>query len=112
LKRITSGSWSARLARLLLSQHSTPDPRSNLSPAELLMKRKLKTCLDRILPNNAEIAKRKVTPPPHREFKVDDHVFVRSYNQQKKWEKAKIVKRIGRLLYIVRTEIGLIWKRH
>ncbi|KRY49757.1 Uncharacterized protein T03_12337 [Trichinella britovi] len=65
LKRITSGSWSARLARLLLSQHSTPDPRSNLSPAELLMKRK-------------------VTPPPHREFKVDDHVFVRSYNQQKR----------------------------
>ncbi|KRX13745.1 Transposon Ty3-I Gag-Pol polyprotein [Trichinella nelsoni] len=112
LKRITSGSWSARLARLLLSQHSTPDPRSNLSPAELLMKLKLKTYLDRILPNNAEIAKRKVTPPPHREFKVDDHVFVRSYNQQKKWEKAKIVKRIGRLLYIVRTEIGLIWKRH
>ncbi|KRZ80004.1 Uncharacterized protein T10_3602 [Trichinella papuae] len=63
------------------------------------------------LPNNTEIAKRKVTPP-HREFKVDDHVFVRCYNQQNKLAKAKIVKRIGRLLYIVRTEIGLIWKRH
>ncbi|KRZ15909.1 Uncharacterized protein T11_2133 [Trichinella zimbabwensis] len=34
------------------------------------------------------------------------------YNQQNKLAKAKIVKRIGRLLYIVRTEIGLIWKRH
>ncbi|KRY11928.1 hypothetical protein T12_1972 [Trichinella patagoniensis] len=69
------------------------------------------TCLDRIFLHSAEITKRKVTPP-HREFKVDDHVFVRGYNKQKKWEKAKIVKRIGRLLYIVRTEIGMKWKRH
>ncbi|KRY89465.1 Ribosome biogenesis protein BMS1 -like protein [Trichinella pseudospiralis] len=78
LKRITSGSWSAPLARLLLFQHTTPDPRSNLSPAELLMKRELKTCLDRILPNNAEIAKRKILQPTEEMIKGEDRKKNRS----------------------------------
>ncbi|KRZ67859.1 hypothetical protein T10_256 [Trichinella papuae] len=90
----------------LITQRRTLGLTSN--PAEFLIKRKLKTCLDRILPNNTEIAKRKL----YRDFKIDEHVLARCCNQQNKWTKAKIVKRIGRLLYIVGTETGLLWKRH
>ncbi|KRZ70493.1 Uncharacterized protein T10_6564 [Trichinella papuae] len=94
LKRRSTGSWSERLAGPLLSQHTTPHPKSNISPAELLTKRKLRTCLDQILLNNAKLAEREVTSP-RREFKEDDHVFARCYNQMDKWSKAQIVKRLG-----------------
>ncbi|KAL1232648.1 Gametocyte-specific factor 1-like [Trichinella spiralis] len=54
------------------------------------MERKLRTCLDQILPNKTKLAQRKVTPPC-REFKEDDHVFARCYNELDKWSKAQIV---------------------
>ncbi|KRX83391.1 hypothetical protein T06_220 [Trichinella sp. T6] len=57
---------------------------------QVLMERKLRTCLDQILPNKTKLAQRKVTPI-RREFKEDNHVFARCYNELDKWSKAQIV---------------------
>eukprot|EP00079_Xenopus_tropicalis_P023325 XP_012815654.2 PREDICTED: LOW QUALITY PROTEIN: uncharacterized protein K02A2.6-like [Xenopus tropicalis] len=53
LKRIIDGDWNYRLAKFLLQQHITPSTSTGCSPAELLMNRHLKTCLDRLHPDLA-----------------------------------------------------------
>ncbi|KRY29608.1 Cell adhesion related protein [Trichinella spiralis] len=67
-----------------------PNTRRHTPSRQVLMERKLRTCLDQILPNKTKLAQRKVTPPC-REFKEDDHVFARCYNELNKWSKAQIV---------------------
>ncbi|KFD51282.1 LOW QUALITY PROTEIN: hypothetical protein M514_07882 [Trichuris suis] len=51
LKKIIHGSWDKRVARFLLASHITPSTTTGLSPAELLMGRKLKTCVDHLHPD-------------------------------------------------------------
>ncbi|XP_013913085.1 PREDICTED: LOW QUALITY PROTEIN: uncharacterized protein LOC106542012 [Thamnophis sirtalis] len=55
LGRMDRGDWQSRVAAYLLSQHPTPCPTTNKSPAELLMGRRLRTPLDRVgLANGSE----------------------------------------------------------
>ena len=51
LQKIVRGDWITRLARFLLQQHSTPHSSTGVSPAELLMKRRIKTHLDCLRPD-------------------------------------------------------------
>ncbi|XP_026566883.1 uncharacterized protein K02A2.6-like, partial [Pseudonaja textilis] len=48
LARFGRDDWHHKLARFLMSQHSTPCAVTNKSPAELLMGRRLRTVLDRL----------------------------------------------------------------
>ncbi|XP_070604721.1 uncharacterized protein, partial [Erythrolamprus reginae] len=85
LKRLPQNSWKARLADVLMTQHTTPCVTTGKTPAELLMGRKLRIILDRLHPGYAgtvqwpEAARREVT--------VGDAVFARAYSGQKNWEK-------------------------
>ncbi|KRZ77842.1 Transposon Tf2-6 polyprotein [Trichinella papuae] len=88
------------------------------SPAELLMKRRLRTVLDRIHPDieeeaiegNSDVTK----PDKHkiRMFAPDDLVFARNYAHGPKWCPATIVAPTGPVSYKVRTSDGQLWKRH
>ena len=51
LQKIVQGDWTARLARFLLQQHSTTHTSTGVSPAELLMKRRIKTHLGCLCPD-------------------------------------------------------------
>ncbi|KFD47113.1 hypothetical protein M513_12023, partial [Trichuris suis] len=111
LQKDSSGDWSVRIARLLLTQHATPSPTTSVSPAELLMNRKLVTCLDRLKPhshNSFQVDR----SPPRKQFEVNDPVFARLYGRTQKWARATITGKLGRVLYIVSTADGLILKRH
>ena len=51
LQKIVYGDWTARLAQFLLQQYSTPHTSTGISPAELLMKCRIKTHLDCLSPD-------------------------------------------------------------
>ena len=52
------GSLSSKLSRFLLSYNSTPQTVTGISPAELLMNRKIKTVLDWIIPQKTTVRER------------------------------------------------------
>uniref|UniRef100_A0A8C6VFG1 Gypsy retrotransposon integrase-like protein 1 n=1 Tax=Naja naja TaxID=35670 RepID=A0A8C6VFG1_NAJNA len=53
LQQLGPGDITEKLEKLLSVQHITPSPSTNLSPAELLMGRKLRSSLDRLHPTYA-----------------------------------------------------------
>ncbi|XP_026533449.1 uncharacterized protein K02A2.6-like, partial [Notechis scutatus] len=48
LAKLRQADWHSKLSTYLLTQHATPCPTTNKSPAELLMGRRLRTTLDRL----------------------------------------------------------------
>ncbi|KRY07833.1 hypothetical protein T12_4570 [Trichinella patagoniensis] len=112
------GSWKQRPANFLFSQRVSPCATTGKSPAELLMKRRLRTVVDRIHPDIEEktieshsdvtkLDKQKI-----RMFAPDDLVFARNYAHGPKWCPATIVAPTGPVSYKVRTIDGQLWKRH
>lgn len=59
LKKMDDLAWEVRIPNLLLSLRSTPCTSTNKTPAELLMKRRLRTLLDTIHPDNLQHKKLK-----------------------------------------------------
>ncbi|GBM99288.1 hypothetical protein AVEN_80614-1 [Araneus ventricosus] len=59
-KRIISGDWNQRLTRFLLTQFITPSAATGFSPAELLMKRRVRTVLDLLHPDLVENRKKRM----------------------------------------------------
>ncbi|XP_031338181.1 uncharacterized protein K02A2.6-like [Photinus pyralis] len=57
LSKMGEGDWEIKLARYLLGQHTTPSTTTKTSPAEMLMKRRLRTHLDQIHPDFASVRK-------------------------------------------------------
>uniref|UniRef100_A0A1Y1NHT7 RNA-directed DNA polymerase n=1 Tax=Photinus pyralis TaxID=7054 RepID=A0A1Y1NHT7_PHOPY len=117
LSKLSQGDWRTKLARMLLSQHTTPSTVTGVSPAELLFKRKLRTCLDRIHPDFVRDMKLKQETlmeqsKPPREFKGGDPVSVRNFGDGPKWVPAQINKRTGPLSYKATLDDGIVIRRH
>ena len=53
VEKMEGESMQAKLSRFLLKYHTTPHTTTGVPPAQLLMKRKLRTRLDLLLPNTA-----------------------------------------------------------
>ena len=83
----------------------TPNPNTNagLSPAELMFARKIRSVFDRILQNtNKTIATRENLST--RFYKPGDKILFLNYRTGKSfWEEGIIMKRIGHVLYSVRS---------
>ncbi|GBM63128.1 Uncharacterized protein K02A2.6 [Araneus ventricosus] len=85
LKRIISGDWNRRLTSFLLTQHITPSAATGFSPAELLMKRRLRTVLNLLHPDLVEDRKRKneelldqrLSKGQLRSFSPNDAVYIK-----------------------------------
>ncbi|XP_031747556.1 uncharacterized protein K02A2.6-like [Xenopus tropicalis] len=120
LRRITNGDWSTRLARFLIAQHVTPCPTTGVSPAELLMGRRLKTCLDRLNPDLTDDVERKqqqsldsaLSSKTLRTFASNDPVYARNYGAGPKWVPAVITEVTGPVSYKVHCDDGQEWHRH
>ncbi|KHJ44543.1 hypothetical protein D918_05208 [Trichuris suis] len=84
LKKMIHGTWDKRLTRFLLASHITSSTVTGLSPAEMLMGRKLKTCLDRLHPDyvtEMQIKQDSQAPTSgkERKFHPDEPVYIRHY---------------------------------
>ncbi|XP_039590611.1 uncharacterized protein K02A2.6-like [Polypterus senegalus] len=118
LRRIIAGNWQTRLARFLLSQHTMPNSSTGKSPAELLMKRRLTTALDRLNPDfqadmhmkQGELAQKH--EGVFRQFRPLQTVYARNFVGEPQWMPAVVQEATGPVSYRVQTEDGHICRRH
>ncbi|GBN52888.1 Transposon Tf2-11 polyprotein [Araneus ventricosus] len=107
LKRIISGDWNRRLTSFLLTQHITPSAATGFSPAELLMKRRLRTVLDLLHPDLVEDRKRKneelldqrLSKGQLRSFSPNDAVNIKNHSSGPTWIPGTVIEKTGPLSY-------------
>ena len=108
---------STALARFLLSYRSTPQTTTNVSPAELLMGRRLTTALDLLKPSlERRSAKHQndMTSQGGRripEFYPHDLVWVFGFSRGQ-WLPGTIERALGNVMYEVKLHNGTLVKRH
>jgi len=121
MRKIKEGTLSERIARFLFNYRITPQSTTDLSPAELLQGRKLRSRLDLLKPDitarvQQKQLKQKESHDRHardRCLDVGDSVFTRNFSKGDKWLPGRIVERTGPVSFKVELEgEGLIWRRH
>lgn len=120
LKKTSDSTMQSRLARVLLAYRITPQTTTGLAPAELLLGRRLRTCLDLLKPNTADRVEQKQMQQKARHdscartrsFQVGHTVFVRNYGAGPVWLPAKVVARSGPVSFQVAVENGRLRRCH
>ncbi|XP_033005510.1 uncharacterized protein K02A2.6-like [Lacerta agilis] len=113
LRRIVYGDWHQRLSSFLLSQHVTPHSTTGRSPAELLMRRRLTTRLDRLHPDRAldRPQPQEATKAP-RIFQQGDPVYTKNYGAGPVWIPATVSRPTGPVSYEVEGDGTGSLRRH
>ena len=119
LKSTKGDSLEERLAVFLFTYRITPHKTTSVSPAELLMKRRLRSRLDRLFPDLHEWVEKKQlqqatnhnNSKPLQSFKVGDMVYVKDFSTLT-WIPGKITKVTGPLSYHVEVDRGRVLHRH
>ncbi|XP_053990180.1 uncharacterized protein K02A2.6-like [Hylaeus volcanicus] len=99
------------LQRILMQYRITPHCTTGISPAELMFNRKIRCTLDIMRPKNNESVEY-YNNKSVLNFKKGKRVSCRNYQRGDKWIFGRILKRIGKLHYIVKLDDGRTWKRH
>ncbi|XP_012713748.2 uncharacterized protein K02A2.6 [Fundulus heteroclitus] len=116
---VSQGSLHQRLYSSMLTYRNTPHSTTKAPPAELLLKRVLRTKLDCIRPpsrsktvhsSQQEQSQRRSGTP--RSFHIGDPVLARNYLRGPRWVPAEMVAIIGPLSYQIRTNNDAVWCRH
>ena len=111
------GDVQERISRFLFRYRVTPHSTTGLSPAELLMGRRLRTHLDLLHPDTSRkvIEKQdklaKVTKRC-RKFVVGDRLYARNYRGNNKWIPVIVTRILGPVSYQVQTSSGSTQRRH
>jgi hypothetical protein len=108
----TSHDLELNLQKLLLHYRITPHCSTNISPSELVFKKKIRSRLDLILPENTKPKFDLNSDKKYRKLDVGDLVQCRNFVGKVKWEKGHIIKCLGKLHYLIRLDDGREWKRH
>lgn len=88
VEKMEEGTMQDKLSRFLLKYRTTPHTTTGVTPAELLMKRKLRTKLDLMVPNTASLVRRKQEHQKqthdhyakNRDFEASDPVFIKDFS--------------------------------
>ena len=109
------GPIEVRLGKFLFKYRITPQTTTGVSPAQLLMGRRLRTHLDLLHPDTVSRANEKQEKSiPGRaptQFRVGERVYAKNFHGPK-WIPGEIIKIIGHLSYQVETQEGMILRRH
>ena len=114
-----AGNLQFKLAQFLLSYRSTPHSTTGLSPAELFLKRPLKTRLDllhpsverKVLQSQANQKKSHDAHSKDRSFDIGESVWVQNLRGEPKWLRGVILDQTGPISYRVSVN-DQIWRRH
>ncbi|XP_033988673.1 uncharacterized protein K02A2.6-like [Trematomus bernacchii] len=120
MKKMKGETLQTRLSRFLFSYRITPHATTGLSPAELMMSRRLRSALDLLLPDVKTRVQQKQlkqkqshdTNRKLRSFSPGDKVFIRNYSYGPKWIAAVIESSSGPVSYTVIIGSGQVVKRH
>ena len=102
-EKMEEGSIQTKLSRFLLSYRTTPHSTTGVPPAELLMKRKLHTRLNRLIPSIAnrvqdKQSQQKTAHDYHakeREMVEGQAVYAKDFRRKKTWMSGTIVEKTG-----------------
>ena len=122
LRKVVQGDWVARLASFLLQQHSTPHSSTGVSPAELLMNRRIKTHLDCFRPSyvgrceidqDVTLSSREEGGRAPRTIALGDSVWASTFCNKPKWFLAVVTSVVGPRSFMVKSfATGKLYKRH
>lgn len=109
MKKVKGDTLQTRLSRFLFSYRITPHATTGLSPAELMMSRRLRSAFDLLMPDmKTKVQQRQLkqkenhdTKKRLRSFAPGDNVFIRNYSYSPKWIPAVIVSSSGPVSYTV-----------
>ena len=110
------GSIESRLSTFLLTYRITPHTSTGISPSELLMGRRIRTCLDLCHPDTTQKVIQKQEKFSNRfhsrNFKIGDRLFVRNFIGSQKWIPVEVIKVNGPLSYVLKTNSGVRIRCH
>ena len=114
LKKVTDGTMSSRLAKVLFTYRVTPQSTTGLAPAEMLLGRRPHTRLDLLKPHTAERVEQKQREQKERHdsrgkartFNIGDPVFLKNFGAGSKWLPGKILETSGPVSFHVILEDG------
>ncbi|CAK1595307.1 unnamed protein product [Parnassius mnemosyne] len=105
--------------RFLFQYRNCEHATTAVSPAVALLGRRLRSRLDALRPNTAEVVRRAQyqqvanSGGSDRNIAIGDRVLTRNYTPKGgKWREGKIVKKTGPVSYRVSMGDGIEWKRH
>ena len=109
------GPMEVRLSKFLFKYRVTPHTSTGISPAELLMGRRLRTHLDLLYPDISvrmeNKAEKNISGKKPRKFTIGEKVYAKNFHGSR-WLPAEIIKVTGPLSYQVETEDSLVLRRH
>ena len=120
LKKLDTGSLQSRVNSFLFKYRITPQTTTGISPAQLMMGRRLHSHLDLLLPSIADKVQRnqslqKQTHDYHardHQLQIDDLVLAKNHGQGPPWIPGKILKQSGAVTFLVELTDGTIIRRH
>lgn len=120
VKKMKGGSIEARVSRFLFSYRITPQTTTGLSPAEMLMNRRLRSAFDLLKPDiKAKIEQKQMKQKENhdktarlRRFSPGDAVYARNYGLGPKWVPATVESPTGPVSYTVVLGNGQHMRRH
>ena len=119
-EKMEGGSVKTKLSRFLLSYRTTPHSTTGVPPAELLMKRKLHTQLNQIVPSIAnrvrnKQSQQKVAHDYHareREIQEGQAVYAKDFRYKKTWIPGTVTEKTGPVSARVLLDNGTVIRRH
>ena len=120
MKKLAGGSLQDRVNSFLFKYRTTPQTTTGISPAELLMGRKLRTHLDLLVPDIGERVRKRQNLQKHsrdlhakdRQFQESDPVMAKNFTQGPLWITGKIVRKSGTATFLVELSDGRVIRRH
>ncbi|XP_062380634.1 uncharacterized protein K02A2.6-like [Sardina pilchardus] len=120
VKKLRGGSIETRVSRFLFSYRITPQATTGLSPAEMLMNRRLRSAFDLLKPDiKSKIQQRQLKQKENhdkttrlRRFSPGDAVYTRNYGLGPKWVPATVESPTGPVSYTVILGNGQRMRRH
>ncbi len=120
MKKAGEGSVASKVARVLFSYRITPQSTTGISPAEMLLGRKLRSTLDLLHPDLQQKVHDKQSKQKQqhdnkwqvRSFQVGDAVLTRNFSYGPKWIPGFIAKVTGPLSYQVMLGDGKTVRSH
>ena len=121
MKKFTERSWTDRLPHFLFHYRSIPHSTTGVTPAELLLGRKLRSQLDVLRPDlGSRVMQRQLEQKRAHDRRAHNHVFTvgeRVYTHhyghgQPRWVPACVVQVTGPLSYLLELEDGSTIRRH
>ena len=120
LKKLSVGAITDRLSCILYQYRITPQTTTGISPAELLLRRKIKYRLDifrpavedRVIQRQSQQKANHDKKSRDREFGIGDHVFVRNHKQGERWLSGIVTGKSGPLSFRVTVQDGRTVRCH